>query len=114
MVMVLAQVADLEMQLDLMDSLLADQQQRLGWLEADFLGQPAPLLAVPSIGSRYYLDLGVSYDFDDWLSIRFAIDNLTDTDAPLMPGVNNNTDAPLYDVYGRSYFLMLSTRIFGD
>ena len=82
--------------------------------EADFLGQPAPLLGVPSIGSRYYLDLGISYDFDDWLSIRIGIDNLTDTGAPLMPGVNNNTDAPLYDVYGRSYFLMLSTRIFGD
>jgi iron complex outermembrane recepter protein len=81
--------------------------------EADFLGQPAPLLGVPSIGSRYYLDLGISYDFDDWLSIRFGIDNLTDTDAPLMPGVNNNTDAPLYDVYGRSYFLTLATRIFG-
>jgi outer membrane receptor protein involved in Fe transport len=82
--------------------------------EADFLGQPEPLLAVPSVGSHYYLDLGVSYEFDDWLSVRFGVDNLTDTDAPLMPGVANNTDASLYDVYGRSYFLTLSMRIFGD
>ena len=56
--------------------------------------------------------------FKEWLmeqrkDMAQEIINLTDTDAPLMPGVNNNTDAPLYDVYGRSYFLMLSTRIFG-
>lgn len=41
-----AQVADLEMQLDLMDSLLADQQLRLGWLEADFLGRQETALVV--------------------------------------------------------------------
>ena len=41
-----AQVADLEMQLELMDSLLSDQRQRLGWLEKDFLGRQETALVV--------------------------------------------------------------------
>jgi hypothetical protein len=41
-----AGLADLEMQLGLMDSLLDDQRQRLTWLEADFLGRQETALVV--------------------------------------------------------------------
>lgn len=41
-----AQLGDLELQLDLMDSLLVDQGRRLGWLEADFLGRQETALVV--------------------------------------------------------------------
>ena len=41
-----AEIANLEAQLDLMDSLLAAQKQRLAWLEADYLGQQRTALVV--------------------------------------------------------------------
>ncbi len=41
-----AEIASLEAQLDLMDSLLAAQKQRLAWLEADYLGQQRTALVV--------------------------------------------------------------------
>jgi outer membrane receptor protein involved in Fe transport len=78
---------------------------------AEFLGRPPPLLAVPSVGNRLYLDLGVRYDIMDGVYARFGVNNLTDTNAPLMPDVNNNTDAVLYDVLGRSYFLSISAQL---
>lgn len=40
------QLRDLELQLDLMDSLVADQGLRLGWLENDFLGRQETALVV--------------------------------------------------------------------
>jgi len=40
------------------------------------------------------------------------VNNLTDTDPPLMPGVTNNTDTVFYDVFGRSYFVSMSARLF--
>lgn len=41
-----AEIANLEEQLDLMDSLLAAQKQRLAWIEADYLGQQRTALVV--------------------------------------------------------------------
>ena len=41
-----AQLRDLEMQLDLMDSLLVDQGVRLSWMEEDFLGRQETALVV--------------------------------------------------------------------
>ena len=73
---------------------------------------PEPLLAIPSIGSKYYLDLGFGYEFNDSITVRFGINNLTDTDAPNMANAvnGNNTDTYLYDVFGRSFYLSVSAR----
>lgn len=70
-------------------------------------GMPEPVLAVPSIGSKFYVDMNVAYRFTDHVSARFGISNLLDNDAPLMPNQNYNTDAQLFDVFGRSYSLSL-------
>ena len=86
--------------------------QNSRFAEAEFVGQPPPLLAVPSVGSRTYLDLSISYELARGLNARLGVNNLTSTDAPLMPGLENNTDALLYDVFGRSYFLSFFVRIF--
>lgn len=79
--------------------------------EAEFFGEPQPLLAVSSVGSKMYLDLGIGYAVTDNIYLRAGVNNLTDTDPPLMPRVTNNTDTVLYDVFGRSYFLSVSARI---
>ncbi len=73
-------------------------------------GIPAPDLAVPSINSENYVDLGLSYEFDEALLVRFGANNLLDNDAPMMGGAVSvfNTDTGLYDVFGRSYYLTLS------
>ena len=82
--------------------------------EADFFGEPQPLLAIPEIGSKNYLDLGFNYVFNDSWSGRIGIYNLLDTSAPLMADASseNNTDSLLYDVFGRSFYLSLSARLF--
>ena len=73
-------------------------------------GFPDPNLAVPSVGSKDYFDLGVSYRFSDNVEARLTIANLTDTEAPNMADTLNdqNTDTGLYDIYGRAYTLTLS------
>ena len=83
-------------------------------MEAEFFGSPEPALAIPSIGSRHYLDLGLGYEFNDSLSVRFGIKNLTDTEAPNMANhiIGPNTDSLLYDVFGRSYYLSLYATLF--
>ena len=75
--------------------------------EAEQAGAPAPVLAVPSIGSQFYLDMNVAYYFNNNVSARFGVSNLLDNDAPLIPNQANNTDAQLYDVFGRTYSLSL-------
>jgi outer membrane receptor protein involved in Fe transport len=78
-------------------------------IEAQFFGSPEPMLAIPSIGSNHYRDLGFGYSFNDNISARFNISNLTNTNAPLMAEqAANNTDTLLYDVFGRSFYLSLS------
>jgi outer membrane receptor protein involved in Fe transport len=76
---------------------------------ADF-GVPDPDLAVPAVGSKSYLDLGLAYRFSENIEARMTIANLTDTEAPIMGGFAGdlNTDAGLYDIYGRAYTLTLS------
>jgi iron complex outermembrane receptor protein len=75
-------------------------------------GFPDPVIAVPDVSSWSYLDLGLAYEWDNGLLLRLGINNLTDKDPPLMGNAQNgnNTDALLYDVYGRTYYLNLRYR----
>lgn len=77
---------------------------------AYILGVPSPELAVPSINSENYVDLGLSYEFGEALLVRFGANNVLDNGAPMMAGSVSpfNTDTGLYDVFGRSYYLTLS------
>jgi len=79
-------------------------------LRSGDFGIPDPDLAVPEVGDRHYLDLGVAYTFSDHFAARFGVNNLLDTDPPQMADAvrGNNTDTGLYDVFGRSYYLTLS------
>ena len=67
---------------------------------------------IRSVGSRYYMDLGLTYDFSDGVAARFTIANLTDQGPPLMADnvFGPNTDATLFDILGRSYTLSLALR----
>ena len=82
--------------------------------EAENFGRPEPLVAIESIGSVSYFDLGIGYDFTDSIRARFGINNLFDKNPPLMAsgGNNANTDTGLYDVFGRSFYLSLSMNFF--
>jgi outer membrane receptor protein involved in Fe transport len=73
-------------------------------------GYPDPDMAVPAVGDKHYLDLGTAYTFNDHFTARFGVNNLLETDPPQMADAvwDNNTDAGLYDVFGRSYYLTLS------
>jgi len=73
-------------------------------------GIPDPDLAISSVSSRNYFDLGLGWQFGDSILVRFGINNLFDQQPPLMADAVswNNTDTLVYDVFGRSYFVSLS------
>ena len=73
-------------------------------------GYPNPDLAIPSVPSYNYFDLGLGWQFSDSVLARFGINNLFDKQPPMMADAvySNNTDTLVYDVFGRSYFLSLS------
>lgn len=81
-------------------------------LAAEVLGEPPPILAVESIGSRNYFDLGFAYGFGEHWLARLIVNNLTDESAPFMASAvdSNNTDTRLYDVFGRSYQVSIAAR----
>jgi len=77
---------------------------------AQALGAPQPNLAISSVGSRSYLDLGFGYRFSE-LEATLLISNLLDEEPPLMAdAAPNNTDVRMYDVFGRAYYLRLFWR----
>lgn len=87
------------------------------WGKVDHLyfgGDPA-VLAIPDIGSRFYTDLNISYEFSDGISAALGVTNLLDTTAPQMAdgGSSNNTEPGIYDLFGRSYRVSFAYR-FGD
>jgi outer membrane receptor protein involved in Fe transport len=79
-------------------------------LSTAILGLRDSGLAIPSIGDEHYLDLGLGYSFSDDFSARLGVTNLLDNDPPMMADAvfDNNTDAGLFDIFGRSYYLTLS------
>lgn len=87
----------------------SDNAAPLGLAQFGFLD---PVLAIPSIGSTNYFDLGVGYDFTDNINARLNVSNLLDQDPPLMADAvfANNTDTAMYDIFGRAYQLSLFLR----
>jgi outer membrane receptor protein involved in Fe transport len=74
-------------------------------LLAALSGFKDPVISIPKVPSRSYLDLAFAYEFNEHLRARLSIANLLDTNPPLMANsvFANNTDAGTYDVFGRSY-----------
>jgi len=73
-------------------------------------GEPPPTLAIEDVGSKSYLDLSLGYRINDNISLRLNVANLSDTDPAFMADATNgnNTDAGMYDVFGRSYRLSIA------
>lgn len=67
---------------------------------------------VEKIDSENYIDVSGSYQINDNYSLSFGIDNLFDTEPPIL-GDNQeqaNTWPATYDVFGRTFFLRGSAR----
>ena len=73
---------------------------------ADF-GVPDPQLAVPTVSSYNYFDLGLGWHFSDSILARLGINNLFDKQPPQMADNvwSNGTDTGMYDVFGRTYYV---------
>ena len=80
---------------------------------SEVFGWTDPILAVPRVSSRNYLDLGFGYTFADKWLMRLGINNLLDTQPPQMADNvwSNNTDTGMYDVFGRTYYMSLSVEL---
>lgn len=73
-------------------------------------GFPDPDLAIPDVPSANYFDLGLGWQLNPSLNLRFVVSNLLYKNPPNMADTvfGNNTDSSLFDVFGRSYYLSLS------
>jgi outer membrane receptor protein involved in Fe transport len=73
-----------------------------GWWDPD--------LAIPSISSYNYFDLGLGWQFGESVLTRFGINNLLDEQPPMMADAvwSNNTDSFVYDVFGRTFYVSLN------
>ena len=76
-------------------------------------GFPDPKLALPTVSSYSYFDLGFGWHVSDSILARFGINNLMDKGPPQMADNiwSNGTDDGMYDVFGRTYFLSLSVEL---
>jgi iron complex outermembrane receptor protein len=70
-------------------------------------------LALPTVSSYSYFDLGFGWHFSDSILARFGINNLLDKKPPQMADNiwSNGTDDGMYDVFGRTYFLSLGVEL---
>jgi iron complex outermembrane recepter protein len=97
--------------------------RHLGSVQNDALS-PSPLLNQPNvapeiaqIGSRDYLDMGITYRYKT-LTTRVGVNNLTDKDPPIIaaplsvalpaPFFNGNTYPQVYDTLGRYLYLNIT------
>jgi outer membrane receptor protein involved in Fe transport len=73
-------------------------------------GVPDPDLAIPTVPTYNYFDLGFGYQFSDSILGRFGINNLFDKQPPQMADAvwSNNTDTRMYDVFGRTFYLSVN------
>ena len=73
-------------------------------------GVPDPDLAIPTVPSYHYFDLGFGYQFSDSILGRFGINNLLNKQPPQMADAvwSNNTDTRMYDVFGRTFYLSVN------
>ncbi len=86
---------------------------------AEYIGGATQLVEAIGIGDSFepytrgvesalYHDLEARYEFDNGITVRTAITNLTDEDPPFVNLMSiANTDAGTYRLLGRSYFLEL-------
>ncbi|MDX1461403.1 MAG: TonB-dependent receptor, partial [Xanthomonadales bacterium] len=72
-------------------------------------------LAIPDIPAWNYFDLGLGYEWNDRLTMRFGVNNLFDKESPFMADWTwVNTDSQMYDVFGRTYYLNFRYQVTGD
>jgi len=79
-------------------------------LHGDKLGYGGIDFGLTDVRDRSYLDLGFGYRFSDNIFARLTIANVTETSPPLMAdhAWSNNSEAGVYDLFGRAYTLALS------
>jgi outer membrane receptor protein involved in Fe transport len=74
-----------------------------------------PTLTEKDLGTRDYLDLGLSYEVLKGMNVRLGVNNVLDKDPPIIAGgdfgsafVNGNTFPQLYDTLGRYMFVNIT------
>jgi outer membrane receptor protein involved in Fe transport len=92
-----------------------DGTDNWGKVDHQYFGGPPAMLAIPSIGSQYYADLNINYEFTDGLTAALGVSNVFDREPPQLAdnGTQNNTEGEMYDLFGRSYRLSVAYR-FGN
>jgi len=70
-----------------------------------------PASPAPGVKSYTSFDLNGSYQINDKVTIRGGITNLTDKQPLVVGGTPGNTNAGIYDIIGRSFFLAVRAKM---
>ena len=70
-----------------------------------------PASPAPGVNSYTSFDLNGSYEINDKVTIRGGITNLTDKQPLVVGGTPGNTNAGIYDVIGRSFFIAIRAKM---
>ncbi|MGY0558691.1 TonB-dependent receptor plug domain-containing protein [Lysobacter sp. A421] len=70
-----------------------------------------PASTTPGVAAHDYFDLYGTWRIDGTWSIRGGINNLADKGPPQVGSSSGSTNASVYDIYGRQYYLSLNVRL---
>ena len=70
-----------------------------------------PASPAPGVKSYTSFDLNGSYQINEKVTIRGGITNLADKQPLVVGGTAGNTNAGIYDIIGRSFFLAIKAKM---
>lgn len=70
-----------------------------------------PASTTPGVGSHSYFDLYATWRIGSTWTVRGGINNVADKQPPLVGTTLGSTNASVYDIYGRQYFVSLNARL---
>ncbi|KIQ96351.1 TonB-dependent receptor [Lysobacter sp. A03] len=70
-----------------------------------------PASTTPGVAAHDYFDLYGTWRINSIWSVRGGINNLTDKGPPQVGSSPGSTNASVYDIYGRQYYLSLNVRL---
>lgn len=79
--------------------------------DAEAVGDPPPVLAVPEVGAVWYHDIAAQVRIGESMTFTAGANNVFDRQPPILPDtISANTDASTYDTLGRYFFVNASVR----
>ena len=70
-----------------------------------------PSSTTPGADAFNYFDASLRWQINRAASLRLGVNNIFDTEPPIISGTIGNTDTQTYDIIGRAYYLSVQLRL---